>query len=195
MIFQRTHESDTGCRITNLQATMESNPSSALEEILETPDRLKDLDLDAFAEELERQGYGNKRITLYDIRDELFGQYRERRLPYRALTVEERFRLLTGETSETLYVGKMVVCGVTGFANRKPPRDMIDQAQPVRNEETGQWQCPFCLQDTFPDLSEVRVAGDQYKVLDTCHVHYNGVRRFMPLYVGVINCRMLSPQA
>ncbi|KAK2574192.1 Transcription elongation factor SPT6 [Acropora cervicornis] len=114
-----------------IEATMESNPSSALEEILETPDRLKDLDLDAFAEELERQGYGNKRITLYDIRDELFGQYRERRLPYRALTVEDRFRLLTGETSETLYVGKMVVCGVTGFANRKPPRDMIDQAQPV----------------------------------------------------------------
>ena len=63
--------------ITFLQATMESNPSSALEEILEAPDRLKDLDLDAFAEELERQGYGNKRITLYDIRDELFGQYRE----------------------------------------------------------------------------------------------------------------------
>lgn len=161
MILQRTRESDTRCHITNLQATMESNPSSALEEILETPDRLKDLDLDAFAEELERQGYGNKRITLYDIRDELFGQYRERRLPYRALTVEERFRLLTGETSETLYVGKMVVCGVTGFANRKPPRDMIDQAQPVRNEETGQWQCPFCLQDTFPDLSEVRVAYSQ----------------------------------
>lgn len=32
------------------------NPAGALEEILEAPDRLKDLDLDAFAEELERQG-------------------------------------------------------------------------------------------------------------------------------------------
>lgn len=32
-----------------------NNPASALEEILESPDRLKDLDLDAFAEELERQ--------------------------------------------------------------------------------------------------------------------------------------------
>ncbi len=32
-----------------------NNPASALEEILEAPDRLKDLDLDAFAEELERQ--------------------------------------------------------------------------------------------------------------------------------------------
>ena len=98
---------------------MESNPSSALEEILEAPERLKDLDLDAFAEELERQGFGNKQLTLYDIRDELFGQYRERRSPYRSLLVEERFRLLTGETNESLYVGKLVVCTVTGFANRE----------------------------------------------------------------------------
>lgn len=35
-----------------------ANPAGALEEILETPERLKDLDLDAFAEELERQGFG-----------------------------------------------------------------------------------------------------------------------------------------
>ena len=134
---------------------MDSNPSAALEEILEAPDRLRDLDLDAFAEELERQGYGNKGLTLYDIRDELFGQYRERRPPYRSLSVEERFRSLTGETNDSLYLGMLVVCNVTGFANRKPPRDVIDQAQPVRNDKTGQWQCPFCLQDTFPDISEV----------------------------------------
>ena len=151
---------------------MESNPSSALEEILEAPDRLKDLDLDAFAEELERQDYGNKRITLYDIRDELFGQYRERRTPFRALTVEELFRLLTGETSESLYVGRMVICTVTGFANRKPPRDMIDQAQPVRNDETGQWQCPFCLQDTYPDLSEVRLGESALKLENLNYVGF-----------------------
>ena len=166
---------------------MESNPSSALEEILETPDRLRDLDLDAFAEELERQGYGNKRITLYDIRDELFGQYRERRLPFRALTVEERFRLLTGETNESLYVGKMVVCGVTGFANRKPPRDMIDQAQPVRNDETGQWQCPFCLQDNYPDLSEVRLASNAV-------VFRGGVFHFLPTNACLLKSNIPFPQ-
>jgi len=33
----------------------EANPAGALEEILDAPERLKDLDLDAFAEELERQ--------------------------------------------------------------------------------------------------------------------------------------------
>ena len=33
----------------------DANPAGALEEILESPERLKDLDLDAFAEELKRQ--------------------------------------------------------------------------------------------------------------------------------------------
>lgn len=53
----------------------DANPAGALEEILESPERLKDLDLDAFAEELERQGFGNKCITLYDIRSELNSRY------------------------------------------------------------------------------------------------------------------------
>ena len=47
------------------------NPTMAVEEVMTDPGRLKDLDLDAFAEELARQGYGNKEITLYDIRDAL----------------------------------------------------------------------------------------------------------------------------
>ena len=33
----------------------DANPAAAVEEILESPERLKDLDLDAFAAELERQ--------------------------------------------------------------------------------------------------------------------------------------------
>lgn len=39
----------------------DANPAGALEEILDAPERLKDLDLDAFAEELERQ----VRLNLY----------------------------------------------------------------------------------------------------------------------------------
>ena len=40
----------------------ESHPSAAVEDILLTPDKLRDLDLDAFAEELERQV---RTVTLY----------------------------------------------------------------------------------------------------------------------------------
>lgn len=69
---------------------------------------------------------------------------------------EERFRLLTGETPQTLYYGKLITCAVTGFAYKKPTREELDSANPTRNDETNLWKCPFCLLDTFPDLSEVR---------------------------------------
>ncbi|XP_055550196.1 transcription elongation factor SPT6 [Wyeomyia smithii] len=133
----------------------EANPAGALEEILESPERLKDLDLDAFAVELERQGFGNKSITLYDIRAELNSRYKDLRTPYRTATSEELFDFLTKETPETLYVGKMMLGTVAGISHKKPQGDQLDQANPVRNDDTGLWQCPFCMQNEFPELSEV----------------------------------------
>ncbi|CAH0563642.1 unnamed protein product [Brassicogethes aeneus] len=132
-----------------------ANPAGALEEILEAPERLKDLDLDAFAEELERQGFGNKSITLYDIRAELNCRYKDLRVAFRSANPEEMFDMLTKETPETFYIGKMVTATVIGIARRKPQGEQLDQANPVRNDETGLWQCPFCLTKDFPELSDV----------------------------------------
>ncbi|KAJ4440072.1 hypothetical protein ANN_08204, partial [Periplaneta americana] len=133
----------------------DANPAGALEEILESPERLKDLDLDAFAEELERQGFGNKSITLYDIRAELNHRYKDLRSPYSSPNPEELFDMLTKETPETFFIGKMVLATVIGISHRKPQGDQLDQANPVRNDETGLWQCPFCLKNDFPELSEL----------------------------------------
>uniref|UniRef100_A0A3B4UY23 Transcription elongation factor SPT6 n=1 Tax=Seriola dumerili TaxID=41447 RepID=A0A3B4UY23_SERDU len=135
------------------ESAEDANPAGALEEILENPERLKDLDLDAFAEELERQGYGNKGITLYDIRAELSCRYKDLRVPYRVPNTEEVFNLLTKETPETFYIGKLITSIVTGIAHRRPQGESYDQA--IRNDSTGLWQCPFCQQDNFPELSEV----------------------------------------
>ena len=52
---------------------------------MQAPDKLRDLDLDAFAEELARQEYGNKRTTLYDIRNELSEPFKERRQAFSPL--------------------------------------------------------------------------------------------------------------
>lgn len=119
------------------ESAEDANPAGALEEILENPERLKDLDLDAFAEELERQvgvtwdkllrhqvcgplllflflqGYGNKGITLYDIRAELSCRYKDLRVPYRVPNTEEVFNMVTKETPETFYIGNMfdiIIC-------------------------------------------------------------------------------------
>ncbi|ESO97932.1 hypothetical protein LOTGIDRAFT_103494 [Lottia gigantea] len=133
----------------------DANPAGALEEILERPESLKELDLNAFAVELERQGYGDKRITLYDIRAELNHRYKELRSPYRPASVEERFNMITKETPDTFYVGKLVMAAVTGIAHKKPQGEQLDNANPVRDDETGLWSCPFCKQNDFQELSNV----------------------------------------
>lgn len=131
------------------------NPTLAVEEVMAEPGRLKDLDLDAFAEELARQGYGNKQITLYDIRDELSYRFKDHRPPFSGLESKDRFQLLTGETPQSFFYGKMITCLVTGFAFKKATREELDSANPTRNDETSLWKCPFCLGDSFPELSEV----------------------------------------
>ncbi|KAK7079180.1 Transcription elongation factor SPT6 [Halocaridina rubra] len=133
----------------------EGKPAEALEEILETPDRLSELDLEAFATELQNQGFGKKNTTLYDIRHELNYRYKDFRTPYQSPTADEVFNMLTKESPETFYVGKLVQVTVTNFLHRKPRGDQLDNANPVRNEDTGLWQCPFCLKNDFPELSEV----------------------------------------
>ncbi|XP_042883795.1 transcription elongation factor SPT6-like [Penaeus japonicus] len=133
----------------------EGKPAEALEEILETPERLSELDLEAFATELQNQGFGKKNTTLYDIRHELNHRYKDFRMPFRSPTPEEIFNILTKESPETFYVGKLVQVTVTNFIHRKPRGDQLDNANPVRNEDTGLWQCPFCLKNDFPELSEV----------------------------------------
>ncbi|KAG7162673.1 Transcription elongation factor SPT6-like [Homarus americanus] len=133
----------------------EGKPAEALEEILETPERLSELDLEAFATELQNQGFGKKNTTLYDIRHELNHRYKDFRLPFRSPSPEETFNILTKESPETFYVGKLVQVSVTNFIHRKPRGDQLDNANPVRNEDTGLWQCPFCLKNDFPELSEV----------------------------------------
>lgn len=52
-----------------------------------------------------RQGYGDKHITLYDIRAELNHRYKDLRTPYRSPLNEERFNMITKETPETFFVG------------------------------------------------------------------------------------------
>ena len=133
----------------------EGNPASALEDILRQPDKLDELNLDAFAEELERQGFGNKQITLYDIRNELNAMYKDMRVVFMPPNEEEVFNMLTKESPKTFFIGKLSLVTVVKFRYKKPGAEELDKAAPVRKGEGEQWQCPFCGQDDFPELTEV----------------------------------------
>ncbi|KRX88353.1 Transcription elongation factor SPT6 [Trichinella pseudospiralis] len=131
------------------------DPGTALDEILESPERLKDLDLDAFAEELQRQGFGNKNITLYDIRAELNHRYKDLRALYHPPTREQLFYMLIKETPRTFGPGKLIMARVLNVVYKRPSPNMFEEARPVKDSTTNLWQCPICFRDDFPELGEV----------------------------------------
>lgn len=57
---------------------------------------------------------GNKSITLYDIRAELNSRYKDLRISFASANPEELFDMLTKETPETFYIGKLVTASVVG---------------------------------------------------------------------------------
>ena len=130
--------------------------AAAVKEILENPKRLKDLDLEAFAAELARTGHGDKVTTLYNIRHELSSRYRDTRPKFVPMSDFKRFFVLYHETPETFYQGKIVTCRVIGITTKRPVKDQLDNANPTRDEHSGNWICPFCKRADFRDINMVR---------------------------------------
>ncbi len=116
---------------------------------------MKELDLDAFASELERTGYGNKNQTLYDIRAELSGRYKDWRKPWVPMTPDQIFFCLIKETPQTLYTGKLVLARVIGIVRRRPTKQQRDESNPIKDEATLMWSCEFCKRNDFSEIGQV----------------------------------------
>ncbi|KAI4128365.1 MAG: hypothetical protein LQ338_002767 [Usnochroma carphineum] len=119
-------------------------------------EKVNDLILEEYAEQLERNFNQRKRATLETIRAELQQPYEELRDNFTLLSSEEIFTMFTGETRETLYEGMVVPvsikkvgedyiearmdCGIEGtvplseISNRPeiPPRQLFQQFQTVQ---------------------------------------------------------------
>lgn len=78
----------------------------------EDPEKLNDLILEEYADELEKKFNQKKRETLEMIKQELLNHYGEQRAPLRPLTDLQVFTMLTGETKSTLHVGVVVSASV-----------------------------------------------------------------------------------
>jgi transcription elongation factor SPT6 len=174
------------------ERTTTTNSVSALKEILENPNRLDELDMEAFAEELRRTDYGEKAITLENIRFELKCRYMSTRTPYTSMSPTCRFYTLIKETeAETFRVGKLVACKCVGIVRRKPNKEQLDEANPVKDENTCMWQCSFCKRNDFAELNKVWLHFDNGE----CPGPAVGVRVIMDNGAsGFIGLKFLSDQ-
>lgn len=164
--------------------------ANAIEEILEAPEKLDDLDLGAFAKELDEvQNQGKKGFTLQSIREEFQCRYKDHRESYKAPSQEEIFAMLTKETPYTFYFGKLVTCQVVAIPRRKPVASQLDMANPVKIDETNLWRCPFCMRSDFQDLGVVWNHFDT----DDCPGYALGVRcRLDNGLFGFVPTKMIS---
>lgn len=141
-VHPETYEWARKMAVDALEVDDSADPTAALQEIMESPDRLRDLDLDAFADELSRQGFGEKKSTLYDISSELSARYKDLRQPFQEPTGELLYDLLARSGKE-IREGAKVLGTVQSVQYRKVDKDAADSMLPDVGED-GLFTCPCC---------------------------------------------------
>lgn len=97
----------------------ESDGDGVIKQLLQDdPDKLNDLVLEDYAEQLAKEFNQLKRNTLEQIKDELQNPYEELRRNFRALSVDQVFTMLTGETEESLREGMIVPVSIRRVGDR-----------------------------------------------------------------------------
>jgi transcription elongation factor SPT6 len=59
----------------------------------------------------------------------------------------------------------LITCRVASIAHKPPNKEQLELANPVRSDQTGLWQCPFCNKKDFPELSEVNFVAYNFELI------------------------------
>jgi transcription elongation factor SPT6 len=142
--------------------------ASAFEEVLEQPEKLHNLDLNAFAIELKRQGLGDKMATLIDLRAELLNHFVDRRVEFVSPINIDLFHMLTNESPATFAVNRVVLVRVMFVLREKPPLtfaggggDDDGQTNAVLEptceviDKVKWYTCPRCHKGGYDDLARM----------------------------------------
>lgn len=87
----------------------DTNPSLHVEELMQNPEKLDNLLLDEYAQELAKRQKVQKRLVLYSICDEIKRPYHDHRT-WSDITPDRLFIMLTGETDRSFRPG-LITCG------------------------------------------------------------------------------------
>ncbi|EJT80427.1 transcription elongation factor SPT6 [Gaeumannomyces tritici R3-111a-1] len=99
----------------DVRTAVEDNGPGAVVRMLfkeDSQEKVNELVLEEYAEQLEAKYHQRKRATLYTIRSELLGPYEELRRHFITLSPDEIFTMFTGETKDSLCKGMIVPINV-----------------------------------------------------------------------------------
>eukprot|EP01117_Protostelium_nocturnum_P006766 TRINITY_DN242_c0_g1_i1.p1 TRINITY_DN242_c0_g1~~TRINITY_DN242_c0_g1_i1.p1 ORF type:complete len:1509 (+),score=429.08 TRINITY_DN242_c0_g1_i1:233-4759(+) len=131
--------------------SMENEPVEQLvEQLMKKPEILNEIDLDAFAEEIEKKfNKPKKRSTLRYIKEEIHSPFGETRGEYQELDPKELRNLLTGENESPLRIGQIVSARVVSVLDRSV-RCRLENGMMGNIKEAD-------LSDTFKSLSDINL--------------------------------------
>ncbi|EFC43011.1 predicted protein [Naegleria gruberi] len=98
----------------------ENLKTEKIHKIFKKPQALDELDLDAYADELEKRNYGKTHITLKDIKEELKYPFKDPRYEFKSINNDDEkvFELVTHETKKSLAPGQQVFATVVTVGER-----------------------------------------------------------------------------
>lgn len=121
----------------------EGGPGAIVRKLIkdDEQEKVNDLILEEYAEQLERNYNQRKRATLETIRAELLQPYEELRKDFVILSIEEIFTMLTGETKESLHEGMIVPINIRvakdDFIIAKLDCGLEGRVEALEGSETG----------------------------------------------------------
>lgn len=108
----------------DIEAVEERTPGGVVGQLVSEDsegNKLEELVLEEYAEELDQLFKQKKRITLGNIRSEIEDPYAEKRHHLHQLTADEIFTMLTGETRESFHTGSVI----SGTVRRVTGRQLV----------------------------------------------------------------------
>lgn len=145
----------------------------AVEHVMKNPNVLDTLDIEEYAQSVLVEGQSKRLRALDLIKSELQRGFQEWRKPYSELSQEECFYLMTGESKETLFEGRIVqatvrkvqehqlmcvlACGLLGFIQKE---DLSDDGDVEPKDKFTEGSSVICR------VKEVK--KDKYLVDLTC---------------------------
>ncbi len=89
-------------------------------------DPLYELDLNDFNESLKSENHGNRLLQMESVKEELRFPWLDLRWPFKEISSEQLFQIVSGETDETLYIGRKL-----GYKVVRHPQDTSEVPKSV----------------------------------------------------------------
>lgn len=136
---------------------------------VELPDCLHMLEIGDYCDDLEKQGKGKRRLQIENIKDELRYPWLDLRKPISPPNPLEMFKIITGESDSSLYIGLKVGCTVTELFDETVGGEWNEQYKRIQ-KAVVQTDRGLRGQISVYEMTDDNIDTERFNMKDSLHV-------------------------